>query len=195
MLFLCVVGLFVRFSGSEPAASALHVGLQDDGGRNLVHQCLVLSPLSADAAVNHRLVSQHGGKSLVVIGDGDVWQGFGQLGGKLSDALLVFRGLSVGLHRQPEHKLFHGFALAIVAQEVQQLVCGHGGQAVGDDLQCVADGQSGAFASVVDGEDAAHGLANDVAAHVGLQGFGDADAFGCLMVFEQGCQDAGQGKG
>ena len=71
--------------------------LENDGGGYLVNQSFVLTGFLLQTTVEHRLMGQYGGESLVVVLDGHLGNGFPPTGNKLLHTLQIITRLTIGL--------------------------------------------------------------------------------------------------
>ena len=111
----------------EDISGDLHPALQDDACTNLVHQRLVLSCFLSQSSLEHRLMRQHTGITLVPHLYRNVRYCFLQLPHECFHSRKIVTIASVGLLWQSHHKAFHLFLRHIALEKLHQLMRLHGG--------------------------------------------------------------------
>lgn len=142
----------------EMSCPPLHPSLQDDGGTDFVHQCLVLTSLAPYATVQHGPVCQHAGITFVPPLHRDIGESNGQLIDKSLDARQILAVQAICLFGQAHHKPLYGFLGNIFPQEFHQGSGLHRSQPPGDDLTRVSNRQAGALFAVINTQYASHQL-------------------------------------
>ena len=133
-----------------------HPPLQDDGGRDFIHQGLVATGHLADAALKHGVVSHDAGVAFVPPGDRNLRKEALQLGNEAFNILQVVTFAPVGLHGSAHNKTLNWLTPDIVLNVGQQLARIHRGQAIGDNLQRVRHSQTCTTDPVVYSKNSAH---------------------------------------
>ena len=132
---------------------AAKVVLEDDGGRNFVDQRLVLTGLLPKTAIEHRLMSQYRGETLIIVFDGQFRMGFAPAVDELLHACQVLAWLAVGLAGLADDDTLHLLTLDILLQPVEQLRRRNSRQPSCNDLQRVGDCYTGTLATVINRKD------------------------------------------
>lgn len=130
--------------------AVLHPLLQDDGSADLIDHTLVLTAaLLADTAVEDDLMRQDGGEALIDELDRELRTELAQAVEERLNVSPGFAHLTVHLLGQAYDHALDLILLQIADHELLQLVCSHRGEAIGNDLQWVSDGEAGALATII----------------------------------------------
>ena len=132
---------------------AAKVVLEDDGGRNFVDQRLVLTGLLPKTAIEHRLMSQYRGETLIIVFDGQLRMGFAPTVDELLYARQVLARLAIGLAGLADDDTLHLLTLDILLQPVEQLRRRNSRQPSRNNLQRVGDCYTGTLATVINRKD------------------------------------------
>ena len=98
-----------------------HVVFQNDGGTNLVDQGFVLAGFLLQTAIEHGLMSQDRGETLVVQLDGNVGHSPAPTVDKLLHTSHILTGLAIRLTRLTDDDALYGFGLDIVLQPCEEV--------------------------------------------------------------------------
>lgn len=122
---------------------------QDDGSTDLVDQLFVLARLFPQSSVNHRLMSQDRGETLVVVFDGNLRLMFAPTIDELLHSCHILTWLSVRLTWLTDDNPLNWFTTDVIQQKVIQFRRRNSRQSARNNLKRIGDCYTSAFLAVV----------------------------------------------